>query len=299
MTTKLKILYAITVTQETQDENTNIIKFSVSRFNLQSECLQKYKFKYIDRIKLPETTWASTILGLAFHEMFETAFKQDFNLIRKLQNKKTISKANMLDFFGGKDIFQFFEEEEAKAELEQKKIKINRKWNNKYFFENASEWSLVMFRYIMRLTKGFDDAEPEKQFEFVYKVPGTNDELLLIGFIDLILKRNDFCYIYDYKNTTNPHTYFFVPENDIQSNIYMFIQEYLWDQKPLKFTYLVNDMFSKIIFSKEIPNSYDANNILKAFLLRHKIAGSKPTGAVDLKSCLYCEYKKRCDKRRA
>lgn len=287
--------------QENQIEELypNTIKFSVSRFNLQSECLQKYKFKYIDRIKIPETTWASTILGLAFHEMFETAFKQDFNLIRKLQNKKTISKANMLDFFDGKNIFQFFEEQEKLAEAEGKKIKINRKWNNKYFFEHAEEWSLVMFRYLMRLTKGFEDAEPEKQFEFVYKVPGTDKELLLIGFIDLILKKDSFCFIYDYKNTTNPQDYFFITENDIQSNIYMFIQETLWDQKPLKFTYLVNDMFSRVIFSKEKPNNYDANNILKAFLLRHDIAKEKPTGAVNFKTCLYCEFKKRCDKRRA
>ncbi len=274
------------------------IKFSVSRFNLQSACLQKYRFKYIDKIPAKEIVWASTIFGLALHEFFEDIFKHDYAQIRRLQKKSLVTKADMLNFFDGKDIFAFFEEQEAKAESEKKIIKINRKWDNKYFLNHAVEWSVIMFRFILNLSIGFDKAEPEKNFEIEYTIPGTTDSVLLLGFIDLVLEKAGKRFIYDYKNTTNPHEYYFVGQNDIQSNVYMFVEKEFFRNDIESFTYLVSDMFTSMIFSKTNFFGFDYNSIFKAFLIRHRIASKNPTGAVNTVSCMYCEYKNRCDKRR-
>ena len=67
------------------------IKYSVSRYKLQLDCLGKYYFRYIKNIEVEKLTWPGTIFGSSIHKYIE-------DNLQKVDEIKKLSETQITDY---------------------------------------------------------------------------------------------------------------------------------------------------------------------------------------------------------
>lgn len=261
------------------------IKYSVSRYKLQLDCLGKYYFRYIKNIEVEKLTWPGTVFGSAVHKYIEDNL-QKVESIKKLSDYK---KYNLPPFN------KYYQQEKNSQIANGFKIGKPRMFNEDKLIGEAEKWLPNIFRFLKNfLPKG--DVLHEDEINTMIEVDGT--KINNTSIIDLQIKDDDKLWIFDFKNTKHPTNYFFVNWlEDPQSVSYLYFSK---KNNPQSFSYIVFDIDDSMIFvnSTVMHDNIDDlfTKMIKKFIFFHQSAEDTVFYNPSKERCRWCEFNKYCKK---
>lgn len=250
------------------------MKFSVSRYNTQRNCLGQYYYKYVNETLVEEITWPATVAGTVTHSLFEQFYSNEKPV--KLQ----------------KGIFKdFYMQELARLKSENKVFKETREYKSEgeAFFTSREKWTNILLRFLHKfLPQGKAHHEEEVKLEI--------DGVSCVGYIDLyITLPTGENAIFDFKTTSSHQNYFSILwKNDPQSIFYM-------NTLPnvSSFSYIVSNVKDKYILvnSRGEATSEDRSTLesmIKEFKQNHVESSEESLWSPEKKRCFWCSYKDVC-----
>jgi putative RecB family exonuclease len=248
-------------------KNNNI--YSHSKISCFEQCPLKFKFKYIDKIKILERS-IEALLGFCVHSVLEY-----------LYNEKKLGKNPSID-----EIITIYSD--CWKENYNENIKIVKKdLNSKDYFNKGIKF--LMNYYTQNYPFEDNTIETEKKVEIML---GENKKL--IGYIDRLVQNseNKKIEIHDYKTANNLPMQKDI-DNDRQLALYsLAIKEEFGKNKDITLVwhYLAHN---KKIISKRTEEQLE--NLKKEILeIIEKIESAENFPPCPSKLCDWCEYKKIC-----
>lgn len=292
------------------------IYFSASRYSLMNDCLAKYKFHYIDKVKVETVTWPGTIFGTSVHRMIELflfLYKRNKSTFQKdIEKIKQNKKAKKLEDLISKIFIHIYEKELSKYDPRKKKSKFKhittkfrktRDYNINKTISNGTKWCNKIIIFLIKYIN-IDKTKSEVKLQFSVKKGNYN--IMLTGYIDLLLENNNKSMsIIDVKNTKYPEKYFCVDwENDIQSLTYLYLTQKNLKQFINSFSYFIFNINENMIFINN--QTYSENKIkediknfnkkLNDFIKNHEKAlkDKKDIYFPEKNKCYWCEFSSGC-----
>jgi hypothetical protein len=240
------------------------LRYSPSKINTYNQCPQKFKYKHIDKISLPEPSKEHSERGSLFHEVIEYDLKGNI-----LSDFKSILKYEVLS------------QEKIDNTIEEAKsfITSSRFYNMLKTYSNIElEKAIYLDQNLLPLDKEYKDT----------------DNCLMSGKCDVMAYDNKILHVYDWKTGgKNRDTIRRFPKNTMQLDIYCIwgINIFL-DFESSKIGYIYVDHNFPVL------DIYNKNQIVK---IRNKILKNiekieKDTNYAKKFNalCDWCEYKNMC-----
>jgi len=227
------------------------IKYSVSRYKLQLDCLGKYYFRYIKNIEVEKLTWPGTIFGSSIHKYIEDNL-QKVDEIKKLSDYK---KYNL-------PLFNKYYQQEKNLQIANGfKIGKPRMFNEDRLMGEAEKWLPNIFRFLKNfLPKGKIMHEDEIN----NSIEVNNVKINNTSIIDLQVASEDKLWLFDFKNTKHPTNYFFINwKEDPQSVSYLYFTR---EKKPESFSYIVFDIDDSMIFVNSTVMHENIENLFETMI---------------------------------
>ncbi len=246
-------------------------RYSHSKLNTFEQCALKYKYRYIDRIKIPEKS-IEALLGFVVHEVLEYLYQE-------IKTGRTPSIDELITIYS--NIWQ---------DNYDHKIKIVKKELTEKDYFNKGVGFIV--NYYMQ-HKPFKDntLECEKRIRIQL---GENNEYEIIGFIDRLvynLDNNEY-EIHDYKTANNLPTQESV-DNDRQLALYSIAIKDLFGKEKqvnLVWHYLAHN--TKIQSKRTNQQLEELKKEIINLIKQIESATIFPSNKSIL--CNWCEYKSMC-----
>jgi ATP-dependent exoDNAse (exonuclease V) beta subunit len=264
-----------------------MIIISQSRLNKARECFAQYYFQEIEEIKIPDTIWPGTLLGLIIHKMAEEAIFMKLKGINEREIMKHISTT----------FRHYFDQEYDRATKEKGGVfKASKGYSEYIFMERGSEMALNLIRNLLVDLRQipYTNLYPEKNISVQYK-----ENILLDGTLDLVVDLPEWIEIIDYKTTAKMEKFTEKdPRTDFQSIMYTRFAEDLY-KKPVKsFTYYVQHSkstdFIKVPFKRTIQNFAFIERTLTEHM--QKVQDGR-NGNLEYSpsedNCRFCKFKKK------
>lgn len=244
-------------------------KYSHSKLSTYEQCPLKYKFRYIDKIKILEKS-IEALLGSVVHNTFEWLY----NEVKK-QRVPTIDQT--IEYYSNNWHKEYTPE-----------IYIARKeMSEKDYFNKGIKF--ILDYYLKHQPFQEKTLETEKKVEIDLD---ENGEYKLIGYIDRLVENKDKIEIHDYK-TANSLPSKDKIDTDRQLAVYSIaVKDQYGEDKEIHLIwhYLA---FNKTIYSKRTNNQL--NELKKEILkLIQEIESSQEFPSKKSVLCNWCEYKRLC-----
>jgi len=275
--------------------------FSVSRYKQAKDCLGKYYFQHVKKIKIPFIVWPGTLYGTVVHLLIE-------NIIG-LYNSDEDFRSGIIKYKNGElkkspadkivpDLFEKLYEEQYKIETDKKSFRKSRGFSKEETIKQARKWTPKIIDFMIKFV-GLDNLTSEM------KITSDVDDLnmRITSYIDLIKKEDESNIIYDIKNTKKPSGYFFKDwTKDIQSNVYIALLDIEKGLKPTQFGYLVFSIEDNLIFANCIELNEDHIEESKKYLASatkelhdlHQVASDTSFWSPDEERCNWCDFNLIC-----
>lgn len=264
-----------------------MLTISQSRLNMANSCFAQYYFQEIEEIKIPDTIWPGTLLGLIIHKMAEEAIYMKL----KGANDREILMHIATTFR------HYFDQEYDRATKEKGGVfKASKGYSEYIFMEKGSEMALNLIRNLLvdLRTLPYTNLYPEKNISLPY-----GNFILLDGTLDLVVDFPEYIEIIDYKTTAKMEKFTEKdPFTDFQSIMYTRFAEELYKKPVKKFTYYVQHSksleFLKVPFRRTIQNF----GFIEKTLTEHmqKVQDGK-SGNLSYSpsedACRFCKFKKK------
>jgi hypothetical protein len=256
-----------------------MLKFSPSRYNIQSECLGRYYFTYIMN-RRDNTLWPGTIAGTATHSYLE----ENLNNINSENDLKKLPLWK-----------PYFDKALSNEITKGMNYKKPRGFSDANFISNYEKFVREVLRFLyLYLPKGTKIFE-EKISEIINI---DNIDIEITGVVDLQVKNNDETYIVDFKTTKNNNTWYFVDwKDDAQSLSYFYL---LRERNPHSFVYTIFNFEQKTIitqFSDEIEKEQLQKSfygLLQDFVVNHNNSSNNNNYNPSKENCKWCFHKTYC-----
>ena len=269
------------------------LQLSASKINLYKLCPGQYKYRYIDKVKIPRVVWPGTGYGDVIHLILEWSI----NALTIGVNKKDIIQVLKDGLF--QDLYDAWLKENKEV------FRQSRAYTYKSFIKKGIKQSIMMVKFLFSFYDEYYKLLPEFAFDFEYEfVKGITFK----GIIDFLYFKSEGEYkIIDFKTTKHNEKFYFVDwDNDIQSLIYIYFCYTFFNLLPEDFNYLILNHELNFLFFKEkrIKNLYnnkekyfiELTNIIKdikKFYKKQDTKLYKPTQ----EKCRWCDYKELCPKK--
>jgi hypothetical protein len=262
------------------------IKYSVSRYKLQLDCLGKYYFRYIKNTEVEKLTWPGTIFGSSIHKYIEDNL-QKIDEIKKLTDYK---KYNLPPFI------KYNQQEKNSQIANGFKIGKPRMFNEDRLLADAEKWLPNIFRFLKNfLPKG--QVLHEDEINTMLEINGVKINNTSIIDLQIIGEENKL-WIFDFKNTKHPTNYFFINwQEDPQSVSYLYFSK---EKNPQSFSYIVFDIDDSMIFvnSTQMHDNVEElfHKMINNFIINHQMAEDSKLYNPSKEKCKWCEFNKHCKK---
>jgi hypothetical protein len=262
------------------------IKYSVSRYKLQLDCLGKYYFRYVKNIEVEKLTWPGTIFGSAIHKYIEDNLHKTQD-IKKLSDYK---KYNLPPFI------KYYQQEKNSQVANGFKIGKPRMFNEDRLIGEAEKWLPNVFRFLKRF---LPQGEVKHEDEINTMIEVDNIRINNTSIIDLqVIAENNNLWLFDFKNTKHPTNYFFINwQEDPQSVSYLYFSK---EKNPQGFSYIVFDIDDSMIFvnSTHMHENIDELflKMIKQFIMNHQMAEDSKLYNPSRDRCKWCEFNRHCKK---
>jgi len=269
------------------------IPLSYSKINLFDSCPRQFFYRYLTDIPLRPTKWPGTFVGQIIHEAVEYTINQ----MNDGGEPKKILKELKGTF---KDKFA----EEKKKNKEHYRASRELNSNKEKFYKDGDKGMLKVVSFILEylFTQPNIIIYPEAEFNIPWK---WDDEIMLRGFIDILIKMPDGTnLIYDLKITKDSTTYFYVDwKTSYQKMFYEYFVSQKYGKPPGSFCYIVYNREDRTIFLKEKyaddvkPNKKYFSHLhdrlvgLKEFVKNPDLSLANPNET----QCNWCIYKDYCE----
>ena len=246
-----------------------MVVYSHSKIKTFEQCPLKYKYRYIDKIKI-ETKSIEALLGFAVHAVLE-------NLYNQVKDNKVPSIEDIIKIYSG--IWE---------ENYNEKIVIVSEIKDQKFYFNLGLQFLIDY-YLKHQPFGDNTLETEKKVIFEIE-----KGIWFIGYIDRLVHNleKDEYEIHDYKTSNSAPSWEDI-ENDRQLALYSLAIKKIFKDKDicLIWHYLAHD--KKICIRK---TDAQLEELKKEFLdLIKKVELAKEFPAQPSRLCDWCEYKNICN----
>lgn len=259
------------------------MNISASRITLYNDCSLKYKFRYVDKIRIPASS-PHLAYGSALHKALE------YLNLAMLENKEFLLE----------DFFQMFEDS-YKEEL-----KLNEVKESDYFAPKLYKMGLSSIEQFYNSHKDYEVVASE----FLFTVPLPKEfggSYNLTGIIDAIIKQKSKLLIVDYKTAKEQYPKFMI-DTSLQLSMYSYafrhiLKEGRFDNiKKDKEDYIsyctfikdYNTLTSTIKIQKKSIKEEDFSKLF--LILRETLKSIENNIYIPNYSsmCKWCEYKKNC-----
>lgn len=275
---------------------------SASRINDAEECFGKFKYRYIDEIKVTGKLWPITAMGLTIHAIMQVCLDMKQNGLndRQIYSESKGKFKMMLD-----------------ATVDEEFKKNNRRfiptkdYNEKEFLVDGERYSLMMVHNILSRYQRCHKVVSEQKFRHEFTLFPLPVPVVFTGKIDFLFMMSPTIYdIIDFKVTKRDDAFVNVDWlTDLQSRIYLYL---LWKEFGVparSFSYMVLNAKKEILFNNGyfvIQDYNDPRTIDKLYLplkatieriheqvLIHK---ERVNYQPEATRCMWCDYNTMCPK---
>lgn len=273
------------------------IRISSSKINVFNECILKYLFQSWSDIDIKQIIWPGNLLGQSCHRILEHAI---------CEINAGTDRNNILRQTKGMFEDKFWELREEVKKDKRMEWRESRKYQEETYLRTGEKYAQALVKFILNFV-------PDEFFKLLseqsMEKPWVNDsDILITGITDLIIRSSEQDFkIFDLKVTSKSSQYFFVNwEKNIQSIMYQYLTNQIFNELPKSFGFIVMDPEEKLLFYKEKKIKADAVNYsyidniikqMKKIIFDVQENGfSKQYKCRDNNLCKWCEYKKECAK---
>ena len=246
--------------------------YSYSRLKCYEQCPRKYKFQYIDKIKIEARENVELFLGKRVHETLK-------KLYRDLQYQKENTLGELLDYL------HYMWSKNWNDSI----VIVKKKYCQEDYQNTASKYITDYYHRCKPFNHGRTIALDERIF---INLNGSNG-YKMIGYSDRLVKNDDSCYeIHDYK-TSSRFPFGNKIYNEKQLALYSIgVKERYYDVKDIDL------IWHYLKFNKEIKSSWTDEEIKKLKYNITRLIDSIETTKVfpvyHSKLCYWCRFKDIC-----
>ena len=244
--------------------------YSPSRITTFEACPQKYKFRYLDKVKSVEET-IEQFMGKRVHETLE-----------KLYRDLILSKKNTLD-----ELLDFYNEKWKKKWHKGVRV-VKKEFSPNHYLETGSKCISDYYKRYFPF-----DQDRTLGLELRVNIPLNDDEYAMMGYIDRLAFVGEGSYeIHDYKTSSTFPDQIKI-DQDRQLPLYQLAVEQMWRdirEVRLVWHYLA---FDKVLRSKRSPEECAALKEEVVEIIK-KIESATEFPPVESTLCNWCEYDAIC-----
>lgn len=247
--------------------------FSNSRLSTYEQCPLKYKYQYIDKIKVEEVKTVEAFMGSRVHEALEKLYRD-----LKLQKRNTLEE--LLNYYN--DLWAKNWTDDVKIVRKEYTAENYRKTGEKCIADYYSRYAPFKERVLGIETVEYVNLDPEGQFKWNVRM----DRLDYAG--------EGKYEIHDYKTTGS------LPKQEQADEDRQLALYSIWVRENFKDTEKVELVWHYLAFDRELRSERTAEQLeyLREETLHtvKKIISAKEFPANESNLCNWCEYKNICPK---
>lgn len=272
----------------------DIIQISNSKIGLFNTCYLQFYFRYLTDYPVKPVVWPATLLGEALHKIVELSI-QYMNANRNV-NLKKLKKEIQDNIDSFKKIYDVMLIEK------QNEFKKSRGYDYDEFVEKGEKYRDLLINFVIGYFYDYDEIKTEAEFKTMWK-----DNVEMIGYIDLLARKDKEYSIFDLKVTKDSFKYYFVDwDFNFQSQIYEMLtykSDFSFDTWAKDFSFIVCNHEDKTLFFKQKmlskPDDIDAYfSILNSNIdsLINFIKDPRPMNVNNVRTitCRWCNYNSIC-----